>query len=709
MILYCIVTAFVNAIASIVLGASVFLKNPRDGKNAVFGLFTLSVSVWSAFYVLWQVADEGSSALAYARAVSFAAIFIPLCYFHFSTLLAGNRSSGLRKELRIGYVSAFVLGALSMTSLMITGVEARGGFPYWPVAGPLYPLYLLHFFYFTVRTVMVLFRAYRAAVSASRAQLGYVFYATVVGFAGGSTNFFLWYSIPIPPVGNGLVAAYIFVVSYAVVRFRLLEVDYVLVKGLVVVVTILLLSIPMPFVVLGLGAFVGVDIDSNLIVLLSSVSVIFTFLMFFGLPVLRYRLDHYIENRLLRVKLGYRGQLRELTRSISALHEEAEIFKQAVRGVIESLGATRALVLVRGELELDYRVRSSVNFASSFPVGASVQENHLVIKLGRSANSARLLDELRTSVEIGAEQRRDVAELQRFQNVEVIVPIVADVTYFGVLLLGPRSARRAYSDSDLSLLDALCVQIALSLRSRQLERRMNQTEKLISLGTLAAGLAHEIRNPMVSIRTFSDLLEEHHGDADFHREFGAVVRRDIARIGTIVDNISAFAENNQVVLTSIAASDVVRSVHEILKRELVDTGVEFVLEESACPNVRGNFGQLSQVCLNLFQNAIHAMEGRKVRRLVVRCLGLREAGSTRAVRVEITDTGGGIDVELLPRIFDPFVTTKATGNEKRGMGLGLAIVKRIIDGHDGHIEVSSQAGLGTTFVVTLPVWEDASA
>jgi signal transduction histidine kinase len=162
-------------------------------------------------------------------------------------------------------------------------------------------------------------------------------------------------------------------------------------------------------------------------------------------------------------------------------------------------------------------------------------------------------------------------------------------------------------------------------------------------------------------------------------------------------------------LAPVSAADIVRAVQDILKREIQDSGTAFVLEADACPSVRGNFGQLSQVFLNLFQNAIHAMEKRKDRKILVRCSGLNQAGSTRAVRVEVTDTGGGIDQELLPKIFDPFVTTKATGSEKRGMGLGLAIVKRIIDGHDGQIEVSSQTGVGTTFVVTLPVWEDASA
>lgn len=709
MIVYCIVTAFVNAIASLVLGASVFLKNVRDGKNAVFGLFTLSVSAWSAFYVLWQVSTDPASAEFFTRGFSVCAIFIPLCYFHFSTLLAGRRSTSLRRELRIGYATALILAGLSLTKLMITGVEPRGGFPNWPVAGPVYSIYLAHFFYFAVRTVMVLYRAWKASVAAIRAQLGYVFWATVIGFLGGATNFPLWYSVPIPPVGNGLVAAYIFVVSYAVVRFRLLEVDYVLVKGLVVVVTILLLAVPLPLIAAALAYLTLGAFDSEMLFVTAGASLVVTAGMFFGIPLLRYRLDHYIENRLMRVRLGYRGQIREVTRTISSLNEEAEIFKQSVRVVIDALGATRALILVRGELELDYKVRSSINYASSFPIGSTLKDDHLVIRLGRGSTSARLLDELRTTVGTSAEEKREIAELQRFHHVEVVVPILADIAFFGVLLLGPRSAGRAYSDSDLSLLDALCVQIALSLRSRQLERRMNQTEKLISLGTLAAGLAHEIRNPMVSIRTFSDLLVEHHSDPDFLKEFGSVVKRDIARIGTIVENISAFAENNQVVLLPVSVSDVVRAVQDILKREITESRTDFVVEDNGCPTVRGNFGQLSQVFLNLFQNAIHAMERCERKRLVVRCSGLTQSGATRAVQVEVTDTGGGIDQELLPKIFDPFVTTKATGSEKRGMGLGLAIVKRIIDGHDGQIEVSSQTGVGTTFVVTLPVWEDASA
>jgi two-component system nitrogen regulation sensor histidine kinase GlnL len=291
---------------------------------------------------------------------------------------------------------------------------------------------------------------------------------------------------------------------------------------------------------------------------------------------------------------------------------------------------------------------------------------------------------------------------------ESAFPILTEGFLLGVLVLSPRENRERYTEIDFSLLEAVCLQLGATLRARQLERRASQTEKLISLGTLAAGLAHELRNPLVSIQTFSALLKDHGHEPEFHQEFSAIIQRDVGRIASIVENIAAFAESSTVPFGSVKIEEVINGVTEIVRPELTRSGVQFTMEEprSKLP-VHGNYSQLLQVFLNLLQNALHALEGRADGRITVTVEARTGDLPKPMLCIKVSDNGSGIDPALLSRVFEPFMTTKSTGDRRgtRGMGLGLAIVRRIIQYHQGAIEVTSELGKGTTFHVYLPVHE----
>ncbi|MEI6860958.1 MAG: HAMP domain-containing sensor histidine kinase [Verrucomicrobiota bacterium] len=130
----------------------------------------------------------------------------------------------------------------------------------------------------------------------------------------------------------------------------------------------------------------------------------------------------------------------------------------------------------------------------------------------------------------------------------------------------------------------------------------------------------------------------------------------------------------------------------------------FTAPASGLPPIHGNYSQLLQVFLNLFQNAIHALDGRPAPRVEVRAQVVGGEDDARVLVLAVADNGTGIEPALLARIFEPFITTKATGNgpQRGGMGLGLAIVKRIVEGHRGAITATSETGQGTTFLIHLP-------
>ncbi len=696
MILYCVLTSGFNALASFVFAVMLFLKRPRGPANTAFCWFALAASLWSAFYFGWQTSTEAEQALEFCRWLSASAILIPIAYLHFTSHLLGQRIDWITRG---GYIIATTLAVLSIgTDLIVDTVAAKLWFPHWPVPGPIYPFYLLFFFGYLAVALWRLVEGFRRSAGLARNQLRFVILGTAVGFLGGATNFFMWYDVPVPHVGNGLVAFYIVGVGYAVLRFRLMEFNLLTARLSVYTALILVLAALAP-ALMRLLAWLEVPTVPPIgfwPLFLTSASV--TVLMFAGIPELRRRVDALLEQRVLGDRLADRDLLRSLAAKISSAQDETAMFHGVASTVAEALQVRHVALYSRTEFETDFTRRAGSHSGESFGPDHFVG-NTLLVSVLQHRRCGILLDEI--VHELTGEQRTFFVELRRRHGFELIVPIVGDEFFYGFFVAGMRAGNTLFTEIDVSLLEAVGLQIGLNLRARMLERRTSQTEKLIALGTLAAGLAHELRNPLTSIQTFSALLKESRPDPDSLQEFSGVVQRDVSRIASIVENVAAFAESNKVEMTSVNLTDVLRAAVEITHPQFAHLGITVEVPTVSLPT-HGNHSQLLQVFLNLIQNAVQALEGRPSPRLTISAQLLPT--TPRHICVAITDNGPGIAPALLPRVFEPFITTKSTGDRrgKHGMGLGLAIVKRIVQHHRGEIHVASTLGQGTTFRVYLP-------
>lgn len=248
--------------------------------------------------------------------------------------------------------------------------------------------------------------------------------------------------------------------------------------------------------------------------------------------------------------------------------------------------------------------------------------------------------------------------------------------------------------------------LPLQERLRQSQRVIERQEKLSSLGVLAAGIAHEIRNPLTSIRvrlfTQQALLKpgsEEHEDNVF-------LTGEIVRLERIVKDFLAFARPADPQLVPLPACRPLREVAPLLAPELRKAGVTLQEEYLADPVVQADSGQIKQVIINLVRNAADAMTGgdlaageRRVVTLRTRTEVRRRDGRPGSFAVlEVGDTGPGIPPEVQKRLFDPFFTTKANGT-----GLGLSIASRIVEKHGGALEFSTAPGRGTLFRIVLPI------
>jgi two-component system, NtrC family, sensor kinase len=227
----------------------------------------------------------------------------------------------------------------------------------------------------------------------------------------------------------------------------------------------------------------------------------------------------------------------------------------------------------------------------------------------------------------------------------------------------------------------------------RMEEQMSQTEKLTSLGLLAAGVAHEVNTPLAVISNYIQMLAKQMPEGDPRQAIIEKIVKQTFRASEIVNNLLNFSRTGGAELNDVDVNRVVEDTLSLVTHPLKASQIEVVKNlDGRLPRVRGSANKLQQVFLNLFLNARDAMPGGGI-------LEIRTAAQNGSVEIEVVDTGAGIPREHIHRIFDPFFTTKGSG---RGTGLGLSVSYGIIKEHAGKIDVRSTPGKGTSFHVEFP-------
>jgi two-component system sensor histidine kinase HydH len=227
---------------------------------------------------------------------------------------------------------------------------------------------------------------------------------------------------------------------------------------------------------------------------------------------------------------------------------------------------------------------------------------------------------------------------------------------------------------------------------QHLKKEITRSQRLASLGNLAAGIAHEIRNPLSSIKGFATYFKERYRDNPEDEKTAEIMIQEVERLNRVISQLLEFARPMDISKQPTSIHTVIRHTLKMIEGQARSKGITLRTELS--PDVRDVLidpDKMTQVFLNLYLNAIEAMErGGEL------SVSLSPQGE-RMIRIDICDTGRGLDLEELAHIFDPYFTTKSTGT-----GLGLAIVHKIVEAHEGVIRADSVKGKGTTLSVFLP-------
>ena len=295
------------------------------------------------------------------------------------------------------------------------------------------------------------------------------------------------------------------------------------------------------------------------------------------------------------------------------------------------------------------------------------------------------------------------------KNLDVKNLILIWIRQKGELLGAIRVANKKsgdFSEEDSRILGILANNVSVALENAKLyenlkkqmaelketQEELVQAAKLAAIGELASNIAHEINNPLTSILGYSELIKEETDINNIMRDI-EVIEKESLRARDIVHQLLEFSRKRPLEIKEIQINDIMSEVLALAAVPLKDSNIKISKLYGDIPLIEGDANQLKQVFLNIINNAIFAMQGGG-------SLGVTTAMTDKdSVHIEIRDTGKGIPKEILQRIFEPFFTTK----QEKGTGLGLSVSYKIIQSHNGRIDVESEEDRGTKFTIVLPV------
>jgi len=682
----------IAALASLALSLLVRRAGPRTDLNRIFTFLSLALVGWNLNFVILYSVSDPSLAFELTRLSRAVSVFLPPLTLHLAAALARRRSAWLTATIRLDYALSLGLFVANAFDLLIKELHTSP-WGFYSVGTRLYDLFSLLVILNFVGSALLMIWAFRKESDPRmRSQMKFWLLGSAVALPLGLTNLLPAYGVPIYPLGNLGSAVWAAIVGYAIARHRLMDIDLVLTKGVSYAIVSMVLIVPafaaaLWFQQLSFGQ-IHTDFSFAILIMLMAVGVLF--------PTLRLRTQSRLERSFFPEKQEHRGALMSFTRSIGRILERERLIASLAETLSSAFQVDRLAIALRGEGQGSFNVATAVGVP---PALEEIDHAHPFVESLARRQDAVLRDELEAS-RLPAE-RKGALELCRANGWEVAVPLTAGAKLIGFISLGRKRDLTPFYVEDLDLLGTVAAEAAVALENARLYEELKKSQDIIrradrlsALGTLAAGIAHEIRNPLVSIQTFFQLAPQRLNDQEFLTEFLNLTSSEVKRITDLITELLSFARSPNPTMVDVDLNGLIDGVARLIEPQLRSGQIRVTRSYAeGLPQTHADRDQLKQVLLNLLLNAIQAMEGGGEIRLATRAVSLQ---GQQFCQIEIADTGRGIPPEIIDDIFNPFFTTK-----DKGTGLGLAISNQVVAEHGGFITVESELGKGTTFRIHL--------
>lgn len=687
------VSALVAAIVSFAMGGSVLLREPRRRAHVLFATLAFNI----AAFCLISFFSKRFDAPLFGWLSLVIAVSLPATAQRFFQAFLGD-DAGPPPLSRSTVVGAGVLYTVLFFSRFIEPLHTTFWFGVAFLGYVFAGLYL---------SIFYLYKRYRA--TPSRVEKTRLLYLLVGGFATVTSA--LLEALPHgPSFGSVFIIVYLYFLSQNLVRYRLLDLNELLGRMVVLGTLVFILTLIYGLLVRWVGPEEqGLFFFNSL---LASATIVIL------IEPLRGRVEDAINRWMFQEKYELSRRIETLRADLANVIDMRVLVPRVLSALEDSRRITHASIYLADPDGSGFDLAGHVGPRPEARFDA-IAHRAFFERLRRAGvisleGIEREIAARRTTTEEQEGLQLMLRTLEQM-NGSVVLGFSGEDQLLGMLVLRDERLREAYSTDEIELFRSVATTIGVTLQNSQVYERMKERDRLAALGQMAAGLAHEIRNPLGSIKGAAQFLQPSSPSASGQgaspaqagdtKEFLNIIVEEVNRLNKIVSQFLDYARPYRGDQEPLEITDVLKKTLQRLAKEEASHFEIVTAFADRLPPVRADAEQLLQVFLNLSLNALQAMPqgGRLVISTSLR-RATRRGAAAAFLEVRFRDSGVGIPPGDLKNLFIPFFTTK-----DKGTGLGLPISQRIIENHGGTIEVRSQPGEGATFTVLLPVEADAYA
>jgi len=687
---------------NITLCLIVLSSNPQNIANRLFACFVLSFATWNVGEFIMINSGNPETAILGVKIIFAGLAYAPVFFLHFSLAFPlKQRIPFFRKNnLIILYLLPAVILTLFFSSFQIDihRLERMKNVFYYALKFE--EPYVFQIFIVIIGCVasIYVYWGIRNLISAlgitrlpkQKLQIQYLIFGIVsVGVVGAGinlSNHFLKLGWPV----FFLASLYAILVSLffaiALIKYRLLDIHvlirggilYSSLSGFVLAVYVLLIK--------NIGEMISQAYTPKSLFV---ESMLILFLVYMLRPFQR-KAEDWIDRFFYVERYHHRRKFMEFSRALIELIDLKDVLRMTGRLISETLHTESIAILLFDEEGEEYATRYEENVREQL----KIRRNSSLIRHLRKSGEGAVLENLR--IERGLEEE---AEHMLSLGFSGVVPIMLKERLIGLMVLGRKVNQKDYTNEEVEIMGAfsnqasLAISRALMYRDMSLkDRQIMQSEKMASLGELAAGIAHEIRNPLAIIAGSAETLKKQ-GDPETKEEMVGYIMEESDRINTMISNFLDFAKPKEPELVSCDIGGVIRRTIQLILPQARKQNVEVVEKFPLKPlYIEVDPELIQHAFMNIELNALEAMEHGGILKINV------FSNQGGRVLIRFSDTGRGVSPKISRKIFDPFFTTK-----EGGTGLGLSIAHNIVESHGGILTNTATEARGTTFTINLPI------
>lgn len=680
----------------------VLSSKPKDIAHRLFACFVLSFATWNMGELIMISSVNPIRAIFGVKVIFVGLTFAPLFFLHFSFAFPFKKKNEWSRGFKLFLLYMIPIAILAtffltfridiekfkeLRNVFYYGLLFEEPFTFLIFLG-LIALFSGICIYWGIKNLIQSLRTTR--ILRQKLQIKYLIFGIVsmaiVGTIINLSNYFLKLGWPIFFLASFYSILVSFFFAIALIKYRLLDIHllirggilYSSVSGLILAIYILIIK--------NIGEVISQRAYGRSLLVESAMILALVFML---LPFQR-KVGDWIDRFFYMERVRFRTKLSEFSRTLTELVDLDKVSNTTVHFITQTFHVDSiAFFFLRNEVDEYHPIfgtppHDEVKYSSQHPFVGRIESNGRAVDLEHLRESGGEVEEINDLIEEGW---------------VAVAPIFSKERLLGFILLGKKRSEKDYTVEELELLEAFANQAALAI-SRALiyrdislkDKQIMQAEKMAAIGELAAGIAHEIRNPLGIITGSAETVRKHE-DQKIREEMTRYILEESKRINGLISSFLDFARPKEPKLMSCDLKEVLEKTLLLLSPQARTLGVEIKKEIPQAPlQASIDPDQMRQAFTNLGVNALEAMPQGGV----LKVTALENARDKVVIR--FSDTGKGIPNELKAKVFDPFFTTK-----EGGTGLGLSIAHRIITQHGGSLGVEGGEGKGSTFTIALPL------